>query len=90
MNTLIGGKRASEVITDMDDGVVWCVNYFFCNKELKRVCYFMCNASNKYRDSYEALGFEGTYDDSESAHEPTTNDEQGDGESDTEDAYSVA
>lgn len=84
-------KLDDEVITEMDDGVVWCVNYFFCNKELKRVCYFMCNASNKYRDSYDALGFDGEYPSSQGddGADPTTNDEREGDESDTEDAYSV-
>ena len=82
-------KLDDEVITEMDDGVVWCINYFFCNKELKRVCYFMCNASNKYRDSYDALGFDGEYPSSQGDVDPTTNDEQDGEESDEEDAYSV-
>jgi hypothetical protein len=42
-------KLSDDVIMDIDDGIVWCLNYFFCNKELKRVCYFTCTAANKYR-----------------------------------------
>lgn len=29
-----------------EDGVMWSLNYFFCNKNLKRVLYFACRAIN--------------------------------------------
>jgi len=41
-------------VPDMDgdpfsDGALWCFNYFFFNKELKRICYFTCVAKSIMR-----------------------------------------
>ncbi len=32
-----------------DESSIWSFNYFFCNKELKRICYFKCIATSKFR-----------------------------------------
>ncbi len=32
-----------------DECSVWSFNYFFCNKDLKRICYFTCTATSKFR-----------------------------------------
>lgn len=36
-------------IDEVESGTVWSFNYFFCSKELKRVLYFTCMATSKYR-----------------------------------------
>lgn len=38
-------------LDEVENGMVWSFNYFFCSKELKRVCFFSCFASNKYNRS---------------------------------------
>jgi hypothetical protein len=42
-------------MNEMEDGVTWSFYYFFCNKELRRICYFSCHAVSKYRirESFE-------------------------------------
>lgn len=37
-----------------DESSVWALNYFFCNKELKRICYFKCNATSRFRTHHAA------------------------------------
>ena len=39
----------SSFIDEVESGTVWSFNYFFCSKELKRVLYFTCMATSKYR-----------------------------------------
>jgi hypothetical protein len=34
---------------DGDRPYIWSFNFFFFNKELRRICFFSCSASNKYR-----------------------------------------
>jgi hypothetical protein len=36
-------------IDEVESGTVWSFNYFFCNKDIKRVLYFTCMATAKYR-----------------------------------------
>jgi hypothetical protein len=38
-----------------DESSVWSFNYFFCNKELKRICYFKCIATSKLRKHHLAV-----------------------------------
>lgn len=33
----------------LSDGTLWSFNYFFVNKELRRICYFKCVAIPSYR-----------------------------------------
>ena len=35
---------------DLDDGVLSSFHYFFCHKELKRICYFTCHTTSKFRE----------------------------------------
>jgi hypothetical protein len=37
-----------------DESSVWSFNYFFCNKELKRICFFKCIATSKFRKHHLA------------------------------------
>lgn len=47
----------------LSDGAIWTFNYFFVNKELKRICYFTCFATPKGLSSRkQAYGVE-HYDD---------------------------
>lgn len=39
----------SSDIDDLDEGYIWSFHYFLCSKELKRICYFTCNASPKIK-----------------------------------------
>ena len=39
----------SSFVDEDESGIVWSFNYFFCSKELKRVLYFTCMATSKYR-----------------------------------------
>jgi hypothetical protein len=39
----------TSVIDEVESGTVWSFNYFFCSKELKRVLYFTCMATSRYR-----------------------------------------
>jgi len=32
-----------------NEGTLWSFNYFFFNKELKRICYFNCNAKRYFK-----------------------------------------
>eukprot|EP01039_Chlorochromonas_danica_P004280 gene4279-4700_t len=69
------------LVDDLEDGIVWSFHYFFCSKELKRICYFRVNASSKFRkgldygdsdaeeDEEEGMDVEGSSDGSDSSNE---------------------
>eukprot|EP01038_Epipyxis_sp_PR26KG_P014363 gene14363-19265_t len=38
------------IIDEDDNNSYWSFHYFFCNKELKRICYFTCTAFSKFRN----------------------------------------
>jgi hypothetical protein len=51
----------SNFIDEVESGTVWSFNYFFCSKELKRVLFFTCMATSKYR-KLNPLGLAGDMD----------------------------
>lgn len=54
-------------IIDSEGGVMWSFNYFFCNKELKRICYFTCSATTKsYSNLLSMTGAESDLDNDDS------------------------
>lgn len=58
----------SSFIDEVESGTVWSFNYFFCSKELKRVLYFTCMATSKYR-KVDLLGMGDESDDEEDDRE---------------------
>lgn len=71
----------ANLVDDLEDGIVWSFHYFFCSKELKRICYFRVNASSKFRkgldygdsdaeeDEEEGMDVVGSSDGSDSSNE---------------------
>lgn len=79
----------SSFIDEVESGTVWSFNYFFCSKELKRVLYFTCVATSKYRKvDLMGMGDESESDEEDDENEPMdTNDEHENGDSEEEDNY---
>lgn len=76
----------SSFVDEDESGTVWSFNYFFCSKELKRVLYFTCVATSKYR-KVDLMGMQGdeSDQDEDGENEPMdTNDERENGDSDEE------
>jgi hypothetical protein len=78
----------SSFLDEVETGTIWTFNYFFCSKELKRVLYFTCLATSKFR-KVDMLGLG---DDSEDEDDGADNDamdtsdgREHDGESEDED-----
>jgi hypothetical protein len=65
---------------DLEEGITSSFHYFFCNKDLKRLCYFNCHTTCKYRD------FENGEDDMDVVNEDSfiTSHDEGDEENDNE------
>lgn len=96
VNTAMGNNLAnceayrlddSAFIDEVDNGMVWSYNFFFCSKELKRVCYFTCAATSKYHNKLDMSGYTGgnmSDDDADVDAMDTDNDRNGSGESDEE------
>mmetsp|Transcript_28094 Transcript_28094/g.47275 ORF Transcript_28094/g.47275 Transcript_28094/m.47275 type:complete len:250 (+) Transcript_28094:86-835(+) len=78
----------SMAIDEVENGTVWSFNFFFCNKELKRVLYFTCMATSKYR-RVDVLGLGQADDDDEEDTDDDNDDEdediRGDGADDAMD-----
>ena len=49
VNTCEVYKLSDSTIIDDEVDIVWSFNYFFCCKEMKRICYFSCSATSKFR-----------------------------------------
>lgn len=74
-------------IDEVESGTVWSFNYFFCSKELKRVLYFTCMATSKYR-KMDVLGMgDGDSDDEDDdvENEPMDTSDGHENESEDED-----
>ena len=42
-------QMTDESFLDADGEIAWSFHYFFCNKEAKRILFFSCMATNKFR-----------------------------------------
>jgi len=75
----------SSFVDEDDSGTAWSFNYFFCSKELKRVLYFTCVATSKYR-KVDLLGLgDDSEDDQADDEDPMeTSDGRENGDSDEE------
>lgn len=40
----------STYLDDLEDGILSSFHYFFCHKELRRMCYFTCHTTSKFRE----------------------------------------
>lgn len=49
LNSCEAYKLIDSPFADDDAGIVWSFNYFFYSKDLRRICYFTCIATSKYR-----------------------------------------
>lgn len=65
------------------DGTMWSFNFFFFNKELKRICYFTCLATSVFYqdgiamdDDDDEIGVEASRDDSGDDYEPEEDDDR--------------
>lgn len=59
-------QLTDDSIVDTDGEIVWSFHYFFCNKESKRILFFTCIATNKFR-RHEIYGHSGDSDDEDDA-----------------------
>lgn len=76
-------------IDEVESGTVWSFNFFFCSKELKRVLYFTCMATSKYRKvDLMGLGDESDDEEEDPDNEPMdTSDGHENEESEDEDMW---
>ncbi|KAJ1419346.1 Maf1 regulator-domain-containing protein [Ochromonadaceae sp. CCMP2298] len=68
-------------IDEVESGTVWSFNYFFCNKDIKRVLYFTCMATAKYR-RLDLLGLGGGDSEMDDDEEDSIRDDRDDGDGD--------
>lgn len=61
-NTIVYILKDPSFMDDPEDGFNWSFHFFFCHKELRRICYFTCAAGNKYRLSRVLRQQQGLYD----------------------------
>ena len=56
-------KLTDDPFVDPDGGTLWSFHYFFCNREAKRIIYFTCHATNKFRNAMDSYDEYNTDDD---------------------------
>lgn len=59
VNTCEVYKLSESTVIDEEVDMVWSFNYFFCCKEMKRICYFSCSATSKFRRMNVSLSADG-------------------------------
>jgi len=59
VNTCEVYKLSESTVIDEEVDIVWSFNYFFCCKEMKRICYFSCSATSKFRRMNISLSADG-------------------------------
>lgn len=79
--------KDASIIDDVEDGVMWAFHYFFCSKELKRVCYFRASAATKFRHGNDYMDSDAEDDNMEVDQEGSMDGSRSSYESDDDDGY---